>query len=175
VVSYTHNLPGFVGLAGAWAYLGTRDSTAMAAIADAMDFRRALGGEQPIRSYSAQLAKDAGDALVDMWGTRRVADRGERFMTNVALPTADLEVARAAARQLLAQDNIFMVVAQEPSSQVVYTRVSCPIYLALDDVVDAGAKLLSRVNALEPAQAHRQGEEHHASDGLGWDGPGMRF
>ena len=80
---------------------GTRDRSPFLSIADAVDWRASLGGEDAIMAYNHKLAKDAGALLTEKWGTG-VLDRGAQAnsMLNVVVPTTNLTACGAVASKL---------------------------------------------------------------------------
>jgi selenocysteine lyase/cysteine desulfurase len=115
-------------------YTGTRDYTAYLTIADALDFRSSMGGDDQIFHYCSDLAAQAADELTTLWETRLLAPNDMQvMMINVELPTSSFELAQRLQRHLLEEHNMYIIVLQEPRSKIVYTRLSAQIYLGIDD------------------------------------------
>ncbi|KAI9321547.1 pyridoxal phosphate-dependent transferase [Dichotomocladium elegans] len=68
---------------------GTTDFSTHLCIPAALDFRKALGGEEAIQNYCNNLAREGGQRLADIWGTQVLENDDKTLtvaMTNVQLP-----------------------------------------------------------------------------------------
>ena len=75
-----------------FSYVGTKDYSAFLAMADALDFRETLGGEEAIMAYIHKLASQGGELLASRWGTATMTnERWIGAMTNVRLPEAAIK------------------------------------------------------------------------------------
>jgi selenocysteine lyase/cysteine desulfurase len=73
-----------------FAYQGTTDDfTRYIAAGASLDFRDYLGGEEKVRRYTSNLARDACDMLSKAFKTRRLPDSLQANMCNVELPCGD--------------------------------------------------------------------------------------
>ena len=68
---------------GRYAYTGTRDYTAFAAIPAAMQFQLSLGGSTQISNYLHKLVVEASLLLASAWNTSLLVSRMESFITSM--------------------------------------------------------------------------------------------
>lgn len=131
-------------------YTSTKDYTALLSIAAAMDFRDSvLGGDEAIHTYIRNLAMHAKAHLMKVWDTPTpmVPDSMEEYMVNVILPISrdndnKTQVGLALQRWLYDTHEMYVVIAEEPSSGYIYTRLSAQVYLELSDFERLGNAVL---------------------------------
>lgn len=135
-------------------YTSTIDYTSMLSLSRALDFQRWLGGEDVIHRYIRTLAVQAKEYLIRVWGTfALVPDSMEVYMMNIVLPidgrqtdnttTNATQIASSLQVWLYEERNMYVVIAQEPSTKYIYTRLSAQIYLEMDDFVRLGDAVLT--------------------------------
>ncbi|KAG7344919.1 isopenicillin-N epimerase [Nitzschia inconspicua] len=131
-------------------YTSTKDYTALLSLAAAMDFRNdVLGGDVGIHTYIRNLALQAKSHLMQVWNTPipMAPNDMEEYMINVILPISKddenkTEVGLALQQWLYDQHDMYVVIAQEPSSGYIYTRLSAQVYLEMSDFIQLGNVVL---------------------------------
>ncbi len=124
---------GATSLVQRFAYISSRDYTAFVSMDAALEFRQILGGEATIYEYCRTLALQAKHFLMQLWNVTALApDEMEDFMINLPLPIQK-EQGTKLQEFLLHDHGIYMIVACEPSSEIVYTRLSAQVYLEFWD------------------------------------------
>lgn len=90
------------GFSDRFAYVGTKDYTPAAALADSIGFiGDQLGGMARVQRYNHQLAVAAGELLARMWGTQLLVPVDKiGSMVNVVLPSQDGEKLRCIQLEL---------------------------------------------------------------------------
>ena len=150
-----------------YVYTSTKDYTSIVSLGTAIDFYdNMLGGEDHIYNYTRSLALQAKQYLIETWKTKSIApDDMEVFMFHVVLPpllrgkgsnnndktheigmTSDVEKAKELQQWLYDKKNMYVVIAQEPTSGLFYTRLSSQVYLQIDDFVRLGDAVLEFLN-----------------------------
>jgi selenocysteine lyase/cysteine desulfurase len=137
-----------------YVYTSTKDYTAIVSLGAAIDFYDdMLGGEDMVYNYTRSLALQAKHYLVEKWKTQIMApDDMEVFMFHVVLPrlthdddddeTNKIEIAKELQQWLYDEKGMYVVIAQEPSSGLFYTRLSAQVYLQMDDFERLGDAVL---------------------------------
>lgn len=140
-------------MAHRYAYTGTRDYTPMLSLSRAMDFQQWLGGEEAIHGYVRGLAVQAKRYLSALWKTvPLVPDSMEIFMVNVIIPIDRdaknaTDVATGLQRWLLDERDMYVVIAKEPSSGYIFTRLSAQVYLEMGDFERLGDAVLEYLSS----------------------------
>jgi selenocysteine lyase/cysteine desulfurase len=130
-------------LADRFSYVSTRDYTATLSMSKALDFREWIGGQDAIYTYVRTLALEAKHHLMDLWKVQAmVPDSMEEFMINILLPTQNATVAKGLQEFLLEQHNMYIIVAHDKGSDLIFTRLSAQIYLELSDFEQLGGLVL---------------------------------
>ncbi len=131
-----------------FSYTGTSSYSAYLAMADALEFRRWLGGDRAISDYTHHLAMRAGARLAEMFGTDVLFEDDRMYvaMVDVLLPVdvADA-VAKALPFALLDGHDTYV-----PTHRLRvagkgfrwFIRVSCQIYMEMSDVEELGWSVL---------------------------------
>lgn len=139
----SQNGPETTSLADRFSYTGTRDYTSMLSMSAALEFRQRLEGDSGIYAYVRNLALSARRYLLNLWNvTALTPESMEDFMFNICLPTNDFKVALDLQKHLLNDHGIYIVVAKEPTSGMVFTRLSAQVYLEMSDFVRLGNAVL---------------------------------
>jgi selenocysteine lyase/cysteine desulfurase len=141
-------------------YTSTKDYTSMLSIHEAIKFRQhVLGGEDNIYTYIRNLALQAKQYLMTLWNIKvsLAPDTMEEYMINIILPIdrdSDNKhsVATDLQRWLYTQNNMYAIIAEEPSSGYIYTRLSSQIYLQFSDFQRLGAAVLEFLNGEDKQQ-----------------------
>lgn len=142
VISSQNNI-GTMSLVRRYSYTSTRDYTALLSMSAALDFRQQLGGDEAIYTYVKNLALLARRYLMKLWDACPfVPESMEEFMINIALPTKNATLAKEIQHLLLQNHAIYIVVAQEPTSGIIFTRLSSQIYLEMSDFTRLGELVL---------------------------------
>jgi len=116
-----------------FAWDGTRDRTAFAAMQDAFAFREWIGGEAAILNYTYSLSRKGADYLVQAWGTGMLAPHSmQATMHNVRVPTNSTAACTYVGQGLYEQYGIF-VFAISMDDIPCYLRVHSQIYLDMSD------------------------------------------
>jgi isopenicillin-N epimerase len=131
-VSISHYLG--QGFAAEFDFSGTRDSSAWAAVPEALDYLAALGPEA-VHAHNNALAREAAEMLADAWDSKIAAvPQFSAAMVSVRLPgvtAADRTAARRIARHLREAYGISAGVMTIDGG--VWLRVSAQIYNEIDD------------------------------------------
>lgn len=145
VISSANNPLAPTSFSERYAYVSTREYTAILSIGAALDFRNdILGGDLAINGYCKGLATRAKSMLTELWGVSDkpplAPDSMEAFMINVPLPDAinSVDVGLRLMNYLLDEHDIYMLVLWEESSKMFYTRLSAQVYLDLEDFQQLG-------------------------------------
>lgn len=131
-------------------YTSTKDYTALLSLSAAMDFRDdVLGGDEAIHTYIRTLAMQAKAYLMSLWETPipMAPNEMEEYMINVVLPISKddkdkKEVGVALQRYLYDTHDMYVVIAEEPSSGLIYTRLSAQVYLEMSDFERLGKAVM---------------------------------
>lgn len=132
-------------------YTSTKDYTALLSLSAAMDFRDdVLGGDDAIYTYIHELAMQAKAYLMRLWDTPipMAPNEMEEYMINVILPISKndkdkKEIGLALQRYLYDTYDMYVVIAEEPSSGLIYTRLSAQVYLEMSDFERLGKAVLA--------------------------------
>ncbi|KAE8137458.1 pyridoxal phosphate-dependent transferase [Aspergillus pseudotamarii] len=126
--------------------VGTMDYSPFLCVAEALRFRKQIGGENAIMLYNSQLAREGGRIMAQILGTD-VLDNAESTLTrglsmvNVQLPLhlkrlPGKETVDWICRTLVSEYHTFTPVFIH--GHKIWTRVSAQVYLELDDFVFLG-------------------------------------
>jgi selenocysteine lyase/cysteine desulfurase len=133
-----------------FAYVSTRDYTAIISMKRALEFRQWIGGDDAIYAYNRNLARSAKIYLMSLWDVPAMAPESlEEFMINIALPLTDVATAKGLHAYLLSDHNMYAVIAFDTGSSFFYTRLSAQIYLEMSDFVRLGDAVLKYITNVE--------------------------
>jgi hypothetical protein len=142
-------------------YTSTKDYTSILSIKKAMEFRQqVLGGDTTIYKYIRGLALQAKQYLQELWNTPTLTPSSmEEFMINVILPINHTredkrDVATSLQRWLYTTKDMYVVIAEEPSSGYIYTRLSSQIYLLMEDFQLLGEAVLDFLREYDKSIKH---------------------
>lgn len=119
-------------------YIGTSDYTSILSIKASYEFRKAIGGEDKIREYCYQLAKDGGELVARQLGTEVLTGKQDDIITSMVnvrvpleLPQSELSGAATFINDYLKENKTFTPVFIY--NDILWVRYSGQIYLEIDD------------------------------------------
>eukprot|EP01065_Artemidia_motanka_P035311 TRINITY_DN4322_c1_g1_i2.p1 TRINITY_DN4322_c1_g1~~TRINITY_DN4322_c1_g1_i2.p1 ORF type:complete len:466 (+),score=103.92 TRINITY_DN4322_c1_g1_i2:106-1398(+) len=137
---------------------GTEDTSAFAAIKDALDWRAALG-DSAIMKYMTETAAEGGDKLAALWGTEQLpTDATERaamqgVLSNVRVPcgfSGEVECPADLAARVVRTAGTFVPVGEFAGpGRGVWARVSASVYVEPSDFVMYGNAVLRELRKQE--------------------------
>ena len=144
---------------------GTRDDAPYTAVADALAYRQALGGEEKILSYIHELALWGQRHLQTAWNVSSIAPESMvGGMANVVVPTRDAnstDECLAATCGLLSRWGI-LVNVEPPGTygqERCVIRMCAQVYLEKSDFVSVGEKVLRLIAEAQAKVAKKEAEE----------------
>lgn len=125
-------------------FVGTLDFTTHLSVAEAWKFRQEIGGEEKIREYCFNLAKQVGELAAKEWGTEVLENKAGTLstaMVNVRLPISEKFLSSASEEKKL---ELFRLINDHPMkfdtfvppsyhNGKMYVRFSCQVYNELSD------------------------------------------
>ncbi len=132
-----------------FSYQGTASYSPYLAMAAALDFRSAVGGDAAIEAYMHDLAVAGGALLASAWGTDVLFEDPSLYaaMVDVRVPTKNATLAAALPLLLLQNYNTWVPVydigAYGGVAGNFYVRVSCQIYTELSDLAFLASAILN--------------------------------
>ncbi|KAK3810850.1 MAG: pyridoxal phosphate-dependent transferase [Benniella sp.] len=132
------------GFENEFGWAGTQDYSSLMSIRAALDFRKQLGGEDPIISYTHSLAVEGGKIIAKILGTEGLTPQDHDHqignMVNIRLPLKNVNHPKANAQYFMdtLMDRFNAYTPAFKHGEQWYTRVSAQIYLELQDFTRIG-------------------------------------